>query len=254
MFFQLKIFNWFFSILLLISTSVFAQQSKVELEAERMTRMKALRSKDLPKKQKNFFERDLKLGWDVSNLLIGALSPSKTGIDISIDYTLKKNLYGIVELGLNNYRESSDLMDYYADGIYFRMGIDSRVGEKDKGRDIFYLGARYAFATFVQLLDNYQISSSYWPLLTGSELSFNNQAHWAEAILGFKVEVLKNIYLGSGLRFKFMLFQTGSETIKPAPFIPGYGKSSGTIIIGFNYNIYYNLPLNYNKKTPKRGQ
>lgn len=252
--FQLRIFNWFFSFLLLISSSVLAQEKTVGADDNRMKKSEEPIKEGKPKKQKVFFERDLKMGWDVSNLIVGALSSSRTGIDFSIDYALSKNLYGIVEAGINKYNETTDAMDYFSEGTYFRLGIDSKMAENERNfsRDIFYLGARYAFATFEQRLENYQINSSYWPSETGDNLSFNSQAHWAEAIVGFKVEVIKNIYLGLGLRFKFMILKTGDETLKPAPYIPGYGKTSGTLVIGFNYNVYYNLPLNYSKKTPKR--
>jgi hypothetical protein len=252
--FQLKIFNWFFSFLLLISSSVLAQQTEVETNEDRLKKSEEPIQEGKPKKQKTFFERDLKFGWDVSNLLVGALNSSRTGIDFSVDYTIKKNLFGIGELGQNNYQEASEAMDYYSDGTYFRLGFDSKMNdnESNTSRDIFYLGARYAFATFEQRLENYQINSSYWPSATGNNISYSNQAHWAEAIAGFKVEVLKNMYLGLGLRFKFILFQTGDKTVLPAPYIPGFGKTSGPIVVGFNYNVYYNLPLNYSKKLPKR--
>ena len=251
---QLKIFNWFFSFLLLISSSVLAQQTEVGTNENRLKKSEEPVQEGKTKKQKTFFERDLKLGWDASNLIIGALSSSRTGIDFSADYTLKKNFYGIVETGINKYEESSDQLDYFSEGMYFRVGFDSKMAENERNnsRDIFYLGARYAFATFEQRLENYQINSSYWPPSTVDETRFNSQAHWAEAIAGFKVEVMKNIYLGLGLRFKFLIIQTDDETMKPAPYIPGYGKTADAIVVGFNYNLYYNLPLNYSKKTPKR--
>lgn len=254
--FQLKIFNWFFSFLLLISSSVLAQQTVVDKNEERQKNSEEPIQEGKPKKEKTFFERDLKFGWDVSNLIVGALSSSRTGIDFSIDYTIKKNIYGIVEFGQNNYRDASDAMDYFSDGMYFRLGIDSKMSENERNisRDIFYLGARYAFATFEQRLEDFQTNSSYWPSATGDNVSYRNQAHWAEAIAGFKVEVLKNMYLGLGLRFKFIILQTGDKTVLPAPYIPGFGKTSGPIVIGFSYNVYYNLPLNYSKKTPKRAK
>ncbi len=250
-----KIFNWFFSFLLLISISLSAQQVNVGSEEDRLKKSEGPIEKRKVEKQKVFFERDLKIGWDVSNLLIGALSSKTTGIDFSIDYTLKKDFFVTLELGKNSYAESSDVMDYFSNGSYFKLGFDSdrRKNEKDISRDMFFLGARYAFATFSQRLENYQITSSYWPSVSEEETSFKNQAHWIEALTGFKVEVMKNIYLGLGLRIKFLIYQSGDKTVKPAPYIPGYGKTTGTIALGFNYSMYYNLPLNYSKKTPKRA-
>lgn len=253
--FQKKILNWFFSFLLLIPIGVLAQQKQDSTIEMRYKKSEGVLAKGNTKKPRTFFERNLKLGWDISNLLVGALTSGRSGMDFSVDYTLKKNLYGIVEVGKNSYNEESDALHYFSDGSYFRIGFDSdkRKNEKDFSRDIFYLGARYAFATFEQRIENYQISSSYWPTITEEELSIKNQAHWIETLAGFKVEIMKNMYLGLGLRVKFLLFQSGDKTIKPAPYIPGYGKTSGTIVMGFNYNLYYNLPLNYSKMKLTRG-
>jgi len=254
--FQLKIFNWFFSFLLLISSSALAQENVAGTDEDRLKKSEEPIQKGEPKKQKVFFERDLKFGWDMSNLLVGALSSSRIGFDFSVDYSLKKDLYGIIEAGINSYNETSDEMDYISEGTYFRLGADFKMNKKElnPSRDIFYLGLRYAFASFEQRLENYQMYSDYWPNASGDNVSFNSQAHWAEAIAGFKVEIIKNIYLGLGLRFKFMIVQTGDKTLKPAPYIPGFGKSADAIIVGFNYNIYYNLPINYSKKTSKRAK
>lgn len=252
---QLKIFYWFFSILLLISSSALAQQNQLNADESRLKKSEKPLEEGKSKKEKAFFERDIKFGWDVSNLLIGALSPSRSGLDFSVDYSINRKLYGIVEFGDNNYKEVSDQLDYFSNGKYFRLGIDSRMGNKDKvyGRDIFYMGARYAFASFQQRIENYQLSSPYWPSTSEYVSKFNNQAHWIETIAGFKVEVMKNMYLGLGIRIKVMIYQSGDEILDPAPFIPGYGKTSGSMIIGFNYNLYYNLPLNYSKKITKRA-
>ena len=252
---RLKIFKCFISICLLLTTSAFAQQTNVELDSERMKKSITPIKEGKAKKQKTFFRRDIKFGWDVSNLLIGALSSSRIGVDLSIDYTLKENVFGALEFGNNRYKEQNDGIQYLAQGNYLKVGIDSKRGKaKDAfDRDIFYLGARYAFATFEQRIENYQINSSYWPSIIEDMASFKNQAHWMEAILGFKVEAMKNTYLGLGLRFKVMFLQTGNKTILPATYVPGFGKSGETIVIGFNYSMYYNLPLNYSKRNTKRA-
>lgn len=254
--FQPRIFNWFFSFLLLISISVSAQQVNVGSEEDRLKESKDPIKKGKTKKEKVFFERDLKFGWDVSNILLGAISSNTKGLDFSLDCTIKKDFYGTVEVGKTSYTSISDEMEYFSEGKYFRVGFDSdrRKNKKDLSRDIFYLGARYAFATFTQRLNNYQLNSNYWPSVTEDEVSVTNKAHWVEALTGFKVEVMKNMYLGLGLRIKLMIFQSGDKTIKPAPYIPGYGKTSGSIIMGFNYSMYYNLPLNYSKKISNRAQ
>ncbi|MBN2236640.1 MAG: hypothetical protein JW729_03720 [Bacteroidales bacterium] len=252
---QLKIFNWFFSILILFATQVSAQESQDSTKVASKLEQTTVKAKKI-KPVKVFYERDLKIGWDLSNLLIGSLSPGRTGLDFSIDYSVKDKTYAILEFGNNTYNSSSDLLSYQSNGNYFKLGVDFDMRKKDKAfsRDLFVLGIRYGFSSFNQQLDNYVISSSFWPTLTVENTNYKDQAHWIETVAGFKVEIIKNIFLGAGLRFKAMLFQTGDKVIKPAPFVPGYGKTGGTIVVGFNYNIYYNFPLNYSKKTANRAK
>lgn len=254
--FQLKIFKWSISLIMLIPLSVLAQQSQDSLLDMRLKKSETIEPAERTKKAVAFQERDLKFGWDLSNLLIGAISPKRTGLDFSVDYTLKENLYGIGEFGQNYYEEASSMLNYISKGKYFRVGIDYdlRKDNKDLSRDMFYIGARYGFSVFDQTLENYQITSGYWPSVLEENIQFANQAHWIEAMSGFKVEILKNIYLGLGFRVKLLLFQTGDPNAKPAPFIPGYGKNSGTLVVGFNYNVYYNLPMNYTKKSSNRAK
>ncbi len=252
---QLKIYVWFISFLL-FSNFGQAQQMKPDTNSIRMKKSEKTVQKDKKRKAKPFFERDIKFGWDVSNLFVGALSPTRSGADFSVETTFKQNASAILEFGRNQYATQSDAMDYSSSGNYFRLGVDFDMNSNENriSRDIFYLGLRYAFASFDQKIENFQITSSYWPTVSQTSAQFRNQAHWIESMAGFKVEVLKNVFLGLGLRFKALILQSGDQTIKPAPYIPGYGKTGGTIVVGFNYNLYFNLPLNYSKKTPKNGR
>jgi len=75
----------------------------------------------------------------------------------------------------------------------------------------------------------------------------NNTAHWAEFVTGFKVEVIKNWYLGMGVRTKFFIYRN-KNLIEPVQFVPGYGRNYSSTVIGFNYTVYYTIPLNYKKK------
>jgi|GEM_PF-1581730 len=250
---QPKTYKWFISLLLLAWVLPLSAQ-QLQTTDDRLKKSVEPQKQDKPQKEKVFFERNLKLGWDISNLLIGAISPKRYGLDLYADVTVAKNTYLALEFGNNTYSETSTLMEYGSKGNYFRIGMDFDLRKDKQGsnRDMFYLGVRYAYARFEQSLSNYQISSDLWPLVTEENITFSNQAHWVETIAGFKVEVFKNIYLGLGMRFKLLVYQAGDKTIKRAPYIPGYGKTSSSLIAGFNYTLYYNLPLNYSKKNLSR--
>ena len=66
---------------------------------------------------------------------------------------------------------------------------------------------------------------------------------------GVKVEVFRNVFLGYNLRFKFA--QGFSEDPSLLPYhIPGFGRSDRAERFGFDYYIFYRIPLKRRKARP----
>ncbi len=201
------------------------------------------------KKEKVFVEHDLRFGIDISTLIIGAVTPVRTGIDLSAEYKLTPRWFVVAEGGYQSYEKNNDKISYLSKGKYFRVGGDYslRFAEEKNDRDIYYLGFRYGFAQFNQEIPYYFLYNSFWGNSEGSMASEKGQAHWIEVVTGFKVEVLKNFYLGMNIRLKSFIHRTKTN-IEPVQFVPGYARNYNSGVFNFNYTISYNIPMNYRKQ------
>jgi len=192
---------------------------------------------------------DLRLGIDIHNYILGAISPYRTGLDLNIEYNLSKDLFVIIEGGYNYFRKENIRINYVSEGKYIRLGVDYNLREPKEAndKDIYYIGARLAYSQFTQEVPKYLLVNGYWGNSTAFLAKEDAFAYWAELLTGFKVEVLKNWYLGMGLRLKFLLHRS-KGAIEPVQFIPGYSQNYNSAVMDFNYTISYNIPLNYKKK------
>ena len=69
--------------------------------------------------------------------------------------------------------------------------------------NMIVVGFRYAFSTFNYDVNEYAINADPFvpPRTETDELSYENlNAQWVELVLGLKVEVLHNVYLGVSFR------------------------------------------------------
>lgn len=199
-------------------------------------------------KPKLFFNRDLKIGIDISTLISGAISPVRRGLDLSIEYTLKPKIFLVLEGGYNYFEKENKRIQYISQGNYVRVGADFNMRNplEINDRDIYYIGFRYGYSRFEQEVPWFTLLNGYWGNSISSFESEKGSAHWLEIITGFKVEVLKNWYLGMGLRLKFFVARSKTN-IEPVQYVPGYAKNYNSGVLDFNYTIYYNIPLNYKK-------
>ncbi|HAB27539.1 MAG TPA: hypothetical protein DCE27_07155, partial [Xanthomarina gelatinilytica] len=69
-------------------------------------------------------------------------------------------------------------------------------------------------------------------------------ALWGEFIVGLKVEVLNNLYLGLNAQFKYLISQDQPDNFENL-YIPGFQKTydSGGFGFGYGYSISYLIPF-----------
>ena len=153
-----------------------------------------------------------------------------------------------MEGGYQYYEKENIRVRYISQGNYIRLGVDYNVRKpvEKNDHDIYYLGARLAYSKFEQEVPSYLLVNGYWGNTTSSIRPYDGYAFWFEFVTGFKVEVLKNWYLGMGARIKFFINRDKTK-IEPVGFVPGYARNYNTSVFDFNYTIYYNIPLNYKK-------
>jgi hypothetical protein len=203
----------------------------------------------------------LRVGIDLSKIIMSTLDDNYTGIELVGDFRIKPNLYIAAELGNEKKTNQEDLYNFTTSGSYIKLGVDFNSYENWFGmNNLIHLGGRYAFSSFNQTINNYQIfnSNRYFSeddFVLGSdnigEYSSLN-ASWIEAVLGLKVELFSNIYLGASVRLGLLVSNKEPDNFQNL-WIPGFNKVTDNSRFGssFNYSITYFIPL-YKKKKQAR--
>ena len=186
----------------------------------------------------------LRLGFDVSRLSLYYFQPERKNIEVSSDMELFKRLYPTIELGWNDIKLKNDsLYDYYSNGYYARIGFDHNFlkPENNNDKEMFIGGIRYGYSFFNDYAENIIIKDNYWGDFNGNLSKRSLNAQWLEFVAGFKVEVFKNLFLGWTLRGRILITKSKEKT--DPYWIPGFGKGSAKTSVGFNYSIFYSIPL-----------
>ncbi len=227
--------------LLLMSVSVLAQDKEVVQETLEQT------TKDSVKITNRY---GLRLGGDISKLARTALEDGYKGFEVMGDYRLTKRLYIAGELGTEEKTTITEFLNSTANGSYFKAGIDYNTYENWFGMEnAIYTGVRVGASTFKQTLNSFTVYNTnqyfgeQFSSATPQEFS-GLTALWTELIIGIKVEVLPNLYLGLNAQLKVLISDDAPNNFENV-YIPGYNKTydSGRFGVGYGYNISYLIPL-----------
>lgn len=201
--------------------------------------------------QKNKIKHTLRFGLDISKPIISFINDDFKGFEIIGDYRLKQNIYIATEIGFSDKTSEEDYLKYNTKGNYIKIGANYNLYQNwlDMKNEV-YIGLRYGFSTFSQTLTEYTpnyYGTYFTPLPITPDTEFSSlSAHWGEFIMGLKVEVLNNIFLGASISMKKMFSQDEPDNFKNL-YIPGYERVYlNNLGFGFNYTISYSIPL-YNK-------
>ena len=115
--------------------------------------------------------------------------------------------------------------------------------------NMIYAGFRIGVSTFSHGLNSFAIynTNQFWaPQFSSNEVQeFNSlTAFWAELILGMKVELFNNLYMGLNVQLKVLASETEPNNFENV-YIPGYGRTydSTSIGAGYSYTLGYRIPL-----------
>jgi len=210
-------------------------------------------------------EFGLRAGIDLSKLALSFIDEDYTGLELVGDYRLTRKLYLAAEIGNESKTQdesltSTLLYNYKSSGSYIKAGVDLNTYENWFGmNNAITIGGRYAFSTFSQTLNDYSLYNSnhmyqgdFLPgARPGQEFSGLN-ASWLEFVVGLKVELFANIYLGMSTRLGFLVSNQEDDRF-PNLWIPGFNKvtEGSNFGINYNYSITYFLPL-YKKDKKKK--
>ncbi len=206
-----------------------------------------------PKKKKEKLpypnkKRGTSIGIDVSRFLVPVFDNDRYAFEANIKTNFKKRMFLVGSLGFENVAFDDKSYDYKSDGLYVRIGFDYDifvVNEANNNDNILF-GLRYGVAVQEHSSDKITISDSYWGDYTTSINPYTVNSHWIEAVAGLRTELFTNLYLNFYARIKLKVASNNSEIMEPYR-IPGFGRGSKNISLGFSYIIEYQIPWG-NKK------
>lgn len=194
----------------------------------------------------------LRFGVDLYRLVLSQASPDFSGQELVSDLRVYNNFYAAIEIGNESKTKQYEEVNITAKGSYFKLGFDLNMYENWEGmNNQVYLGLRYARSVHQQQLNAYTIldRDPYWPrtevvnnFATGNREGLN--ASWVEVMVGTKVQVLKNVYLGFSARMHVLISDKIPENFDNI-YIPGFNKKTTDNKFGasFNYSLTYSIPF-----------
>ena len=192
----------------------------------------------------------LRVGGDIGKLIRSFADDDYSGFEVIADYRLKKRLYIAGEIGFEEKNTITNYLDITSRGSYIKGGIDYNMYQNWLNMDnMIYTGFRIGASTFSQNLNSFTVytTNQYWsPQFTSNDLQeFDGlTAFWVELILGMKVELFNNLFLGLNVQLKIMASETEPDNFGNV-YVPGFNKTfdSSGIGVGYGYTMSYRIPL-----------
>lgn len=162
----------------------------------------------------------------------------KQGGQAMVSYHIDKKWNAVAEIGVE--KNHYDELDWGIDvnGLYFKLGFNWFISQDyENASNGFYTGARFAYASYQQTVNQYPIRLSDNQIDEyGSLPKANVSAYWIEILGGARVELIKNLYADMSIRPEIYIGSKKQDGLDPLV-IPGYGKDIGPI----NFSVFWGL-------------
>jgi hypothetical protein len=189
--------------------------------------------------------KGLRLGTDISRFSLYYFDPARKAYEFSADFEIRRDLYLTGEYGMQTVSFDKNIYKYNSEGNYFRIGIDHNFlkSERPEEYEMTFIGIRYGYSRMKHSADSIIIPENYWGGITDLNIPESvYNAHWVEFVAGIRAELFQNFFLGWSLRARILLAHTKNQYMEPYN-IPGYGNGSKKGNFGFNFSVYYRIPL-----------
>jgi hypothetical protein len=160
------------------------------------------------------------------------------------------------DYGFANIGRSDSTFHYRNNGHYIRFGADINLLPQDEFGNVIFIGLRYGRSIFSDNLTFNGVTNVFYGPINSTDINGdlrNNsvQMGWGEVVMGVKIQLVKQLYLGFTSRFKVGSSINGLENLIPFE-VPGYGTYARKNVFGFNYLIYYRFKFRDKPLIPKR--
>ncbi len=187
-------------------------------------------------------EPGLRIGFNLVRSMMVFAEPSRFGLEAVADYNLGPDWFAAAEGGFS--RRFIEEPDYRLNenGFFLRFGADRNF--HNHLNEVIGLGARLGFSLYNRGAPFLEVEENYWGDFSGSLPAETFFRQWAEVVLTLKTEIFSNVFLGWSLRGKVLLFGSGDRHMDDR-YIPGFGSSNVNSTAGFDFYIYYRIPLKF---------
>lgn len=191
----------------------------------------------------------LSLGIDLNKLSRSIYDEDFQGLQFYGDYRINKDVFLAAELGFDDVIFRNQVLVNKTTGGYLKLGANWNVYDNWLGmQNQIYVGGRLGFAQFSHELQEYQIytrDNFFNQDLRTDKRNFDGLfASWVEFHLGFRVEMIKNIFLGTHIQFKSQISATEMSNYDHL-YIPGFFETNdnSSFGVGWAYTITYLFPF-----------
>jgi len=244
------------------SNLLFAQDytgDRTEQTTERMMQNEEEGTPREPKEKKIYphKRRGTAINMDISRFLMPAIDPGTLGAEIGVRTNFKKRMFIVGELGYENVSFDNNLADindpnkgfedkpysYNSSGFYARLGFDYDIFIVDEpgNNDNILFGLSYGYAFQNHESPSVIIRDDYWGHYERSFSKYGVSTHWLEFTFGLRTQVVNNFYMSWFIRVKGKVYTDNEELLVPYR-VPGYGKGSNAVNLGFSYKLEYLIP------------
>lgn len=192
-----------------------------------------------------FYPRAFRVGTDVISLGKTMTMATFTGWEMNGDVDFGKYYFAFDYGSWGKDKTLPDSGFYHNSGTYWRAGVDVNLLKKDPDRNMFFLGFRYGRSSFNELTGIYY-TDPHFGEIQKILANTNMTAGWGELVLGLRVKMWKQFWMGYTARLKFALSTHGDTEFKNYD-VPGYGLSANQLYWGFNYQIFWSIPFSKQK-------
>lgn len=184
----------------------------------------------------------VRIGYDISRPGVSLFSNRfSQEFSAEIDF---KDLFLVSEFGFEESSQSTP--GYKNSGLYYRIGVDANMIRYDQSKNVITFGLRYAAAQFQHEFNTTVTDEFETRNINQKETGVT--ASWFEVLMGMKVRIWRELFMGYGFRLKFANSVKEDGLILPFE-MPGYGRvfndgrEKRGLVLGFHYALYWTIRL-----------
>ncbi len=193
---------------------------------------------------RSFIPTGVRIGYDVYAGIRNLADNSFNGLEVNADIDFYR-YYLTLDAGRWEREFETEEEQYSNSGNYMRAGVDVNFLKKDPEKNMYFIGARYAWGTFSETMTR-TTDDAVWGARTESFTNTDSRATWFELTTGLRVKMYKFFWIGYTIRYKFGLNTRGTGELEPHD-VPGFGKTFKSTTWGFNYVVLIRLPVRNGK-------